>query len=166
MENEITNALVSTNSVGIVAHRPHVWLPIHFGPSVSVLYLYIYLNIAMLIVVGFFNYLPPLTRERSLRRAFFTAIVAFSCVLTWSCFLVIRNIHYYKRHFVPPSPLWEGLPQEVLRQMLTWYIIPALVLGLIGLCVLAWRWRNSKRTMQDANHCLNRTVDPGGSTSG
>jgi hypothetical protein len=164
METGITDVVYGTDAVEVVkemlaSSRHTVWLPIHFGPAVSSLGLYFLLNIGVLLLGRLANLLDPAPRERLLRRSVVAAVVAFLCVVGWSICLVVSQ-HRLSTAFVPPSPAWCGFAEEVLRQMTVFYILPAVVSGVIGMFTIGWLWRNAKKALQS----LPKTTERGAPT--
>ena len=144
MEADVTQPGLDTNVVAAPggASDFHAWLPMHFSPEVSVLHGYVLLNLAILLFGRLILILDPVPRRRALRWAWAVAGLLFCVVLAWSAFLVVTQRRYFATAFVPPSPAWLSYPAAVMRQMVTWYIAPALVAGSAGLATIAWfKWR-------------------------
>jgi hypothetical protein len=146
----LTNDLCLTGGLEMVkesaAPHLHTWLPCHFSVAVAWLHWYVLLNIGVALFLRLLTVFAPVRRERYLRVAFLTALGLFAGVVGWCAFLV-GSQYYFCKTFVPPSPVWEGFPEESLRQMVLWYITPALFFGGCGLLLSGLLWRSALKAL-------------------
>lgn len=136
---------------GEVTHLPRDFDPhaalIHFGGSVTCFCLYLYLNIAIAAFLWLVRLCRPTTREQCLRWAIWAECFLFVGVVAWAG-IVLSRLHSAS-HDMATRDIDRAFALAALVQAREYIFTPAILSGVLGLCVtyLLWRgaWSMNKR---------------------
>jgi hypothetical protein len=144
----MTNAdvQIEMESVGhlIGGFDPYGFL-IHFGWSVSIFGLYMYLNVGVVAFLWLVRHCQPRTRERCLRWAIRSECSIFVAAVVWASIVLLRL--HNSAHDLAAREIDRAFALAAFVQARDGIITWALLSGVIGLCVTLLLWRSARKAL-------------------
>jgi hypothetical protein len=125
----------------LVGFNPHAAL-IHFGGAVNCFGLYLCLNIAIVAFLWLVRHCRPTTREQCLRWAIWAECFLFVGVVAWVV-VVLSRLHSAS-HDMATREIDRAFALAALVQAREDIFTPAILSGVLGLCVTYFLWRGAR----------------------
>ena len=133
---------------------------IHFGWSATCFGLYLYLNVGIVAFLWLVRHCQPTTRERCLRRAIWAECFLFIVAVVWAV-LGLSRLHSAS-HDMAASEMDRTFALAALVQARDGVVTPAIVSGVIGLCVTHLLWRGARKVLVENAQKEKRDCEPQG----